>query len=73
MSRRFPTHTPLGQAMTAAGYTSSRMSALTGVHNRTLTEYLAGRAHPTLEHSAVLSDALGIAPEDLFPQSVGVS
>lgn len=69
VARNFPTHTRLGATMHEAGLTSSRVAALSGVHYRTLTEYLAGRVHPLPDHAAMLSDALGVAPEDLFPES----
>lgn len=68
--RTYPDYTPLGRAMRGAGLTASRVSALSGVHNRTLTELLAGRIEPLPEHRARLSDVLGMAPEELFPMEL---
>lgn len=65
MSRNYPVHTRLGQRMAMLGYTATDFSAITGVHQRTLTEYLAGRKLPLPAHLFKMAEILGVEPADL--------
>ena len=43
MSRPFNTSTPLGRKMVEQGWTRADLSAVAGIAERTLSEYLSGR------------------------------
>ena len=65
MSRPFPTHTELGKRTLQAGFTKSELAAFSGVHERTLTEYLAGRKEMLPRHRRLLAKALGVTPNKI--------
>lgn len=65
MPRHFPTHTPLGYQMSALGWTAADFSAITGIHNRTLTDYLAGRKDLLPHHLIAAASVLGCDPDAL--------
>lgn len=65
MSRQFPTHTPLGHYMSTLGYTAADFSAVTNIHPRTLTEYLAGRKPMLPHHQVAAAEILDCDPADL--------
>jgi hypothetical protein len=65
MPRNFAVVTPLGFALRDSGLTASRLSALTGIHPRTVTEHLSGRLEIRGDHLAAYSNVLGLAPEEL--------
>lgn len=66
MARHHSVATPLGKALLASGLTATRLSAMTGINSRMMTEHLAGRITPRPDQLAVYSDVLGIDPEDLL-------
>ena len=66
--RPFPTHTPLGKALRASSMTVAQLSAASGVYNRTLTEYLAGRKLWSVRHLTKVAEALNVEPEELMYQ-----
>jgi len=72
--RPFPTHTPLGKALRASSMTVAQLSAASGVYNRTLTEYLAGRKLWSVRHLTKVAEALNVEPEELMyqPETVDV-
>lgn len=63
--RPYPTHTPLGQVMKQYGLRCVDVQHHTGIHSRTLTEYLASRKKFTPAHLAKLSRFLQVPPEFL--------
>lgn len=65
--RPFPTHTPLGKVMAHLRLTAAKVAAGTGIYPRTLTEYLAGRKEPTVDHQRRLADFLEVPRHQLFP------
>lgn len=65
MPRTFPTHTELGRRMAMLGYTATDFSAVTGIHPRTLTEYVAGRKPMTDQHLMAAAEALDCHPDVL--------
>lgn len=67
MPRHYPTHLPLGRRMAELGYTAQDFSAVTGIHSRTLTEYLAGRTTPLPHHLVTMADVLGVEASELTP------
>lgn len=70
--RPFPRHTTLGKLMHHKGLTVKAVEHGTGIYNRTLTEYLAGRKTPIASHRRALAAFLEL-PEavlDLPPAQV---
>lgn len=65
MSRSYPTITIVGARMHQLGFTKSEFCRLTQIHERTMTEYLAGRKSPTAEHLFAMADVLGCDASDL--------
>lgn len=64
--RRFNTSTNLGKIMVVRGVTATQTSSETGIHPRTLTEYLAGRKKPTARHLMELAAYLRVKPSRLI-------
>ena len=62
--RKYPTHTVLGRLMAEEGLSATIVAQRTGIHHRTLTEYLAGRATMQVKHKALLSEMLSCEPSD---------
>lgn len=46
------------------GWTATSFATESGIHPRTLTEYLAGRKDPTADHLFRMADVLGMDVED---------
>lgn len=67
MSRQFSRDTALGQIMFEEGWTAADMSAATGVHPRTLSDYLNQRRVIQPHHVGLLADALGCDEDELLP------
>ncbi len=65
MSRAYPIHTVLGARMYELGYTKAEFCRVTGIHDRTMTEYLAGRKAPLDDHVFRMADALECDADDL--------
>ena len=65
MPRPFSTETALGEALLDQGWTATEFSHASGIHPRTLTEYLAGRSRMSGRHLAAAADVLEIKAEDL--------
>ena len=65
MPRQFSTITPLGQRMSALGYSAAEFAAVTGINSRTLTEYLAGRKILEGHHLVAAASALDCELSDL--------
>ena len=65
MARQFPTHTPLGKRMRLLGWTATDFAAMTSIHPRTLTEYLAGREPLAHHHAMAAAEVLNCDPADL--------
>lgn len=66
MSRPFNRNTPLGELMYVEGWSASEVSAASGIHPRTLSEYLSGRREPLEEHLLALADVLEVDVETLL-------
>lgn len=65
MSRPFNTSTPLGQILLERGLSVRELAEGTGIHSRTLSDYLANRV-PILRHHLIeICDALDLEPEEL--------
>lgn len=56
----------LGEILVESGMNATQLSARSGVHPRTLTEYLSGRRRPLPHHLASLADALDVDPQELL-------
>lgn len=65
MSRAYPTITLLGQRMFELGYTKTDFCRATGIHERTMTEYLAARREPLPDHLWRMAEALDCSVGDL--------
>ena len=65
MSRPFPIHTPLGRHMSMLGWTATDFAAASGIHPRTLTDYLAGRRDLPTHHLIAAASTLQIDPDEL--------
>lgn len=64
MAPRIRTDTILGRTIVDQGWTVSELAITSGVHHRTLSNYLGGL--PIIDaHLVKLADALGVEPEDL--------
>ena len=63
--RPFNTSTRLGQVMERDGWTVNEVSALSGVNARKMSDYLAGREKMSVDHLFAISDAIGVAPEEI--------
>ena len=68
MPRAFSTATSLGLKVLAQNYTAEDIARLTGIHNRTLSNYLAGRVRILDHHLCQLADVLECEPEDLLDE-----
>lgn len=64
----YPIHTRLGKVMAFRDLTASEVASASGVHPRTLTEYLAGREPIRPQHLQRLADALGVSPDVIFEE-----
>jgi transcriptional regulator with XRE-family HTH domain len=60
MARHYPTHTHIGQLMSALGWTATDFAASTGIHPRTLTDILAGRRVPSRDQLESMADVLDV-------------
>lgn len=69
--RRYPTHTPLGKLMAHLTMSKSEMARLSGVHERTLTEYLAGRKDLSVDHARRFAEVLEIDVRHLLKPAGG--
>jgi transcriptional regulator with XRE-family HTH domain len=65
MSRKFPTHTKLGKVLQESGLSKLELGYASGVSERTLTEYLAGRKAMLNRHLTAISAAFNCDPEEL--------
>lgn len=63
--RPHSTATVLGELLVDAGMTVFDLAVQSGVHNRTLTEYLAGRKAILPHHRLRIADVLDVDPEEL--------
>jgi transcriptional regulator with XRE-family HTH domain len=66
MPRPFNTSQPLGQIMQRKNWTAMEVSRATGIHPRTLTDYLAGTKPIQPHHLWNLADILGCTIADLL-------
>lgn len=69
MSRRFNVTQPLGRLMYEQGFSVEQFSGLTGCSYRTISDYLAGRAHIRPHHLTEFSEALGVPVSELLAPS----
>lgn len=60
MARTYSTITPLGQRMAMLGYTATDFAAVTGIHPRTLSDYLNGRRAIQSHHAFAAAEVLGV-------------
>ncbi len=67
MSRPYPTHTRLGQRMSALGLKKYNVCGACSLSDRLLTEYLAGRARISPINRVYLAKFLDVSPEWLQP------
>jgi hypothetical protein len=58
--RPYPTHTNLGKILHHLHITKTWLANQSQVHERTLTEYLAGRKEMLSHHRAAIAEALDI-------------
>lgn len=70
MSRTYPRHTPLGTLMGEEGWTVKEVADITGIHQRTMTDYLAGRKTILDHHLVALSDLFEVSADDLLDRQV---
>lgn len=54
---------PIRSARKAKGLSRKQLSAITGIHDRQLSDYERGRYRPTDKRLSALSEALGVNPE----------
>ena len=66
MSRPFNTTTPLGQLMWQRGYTVKGLEQASGVNQRTISNYLAGRRAIISQHLAAFSIEFNVPREVLL-------
>lgn len=66
MARQFNRSTPLGQLMHARGYSVRSLAESTGVNQRTICDYLAGRKTILPKHLARFSEEFGVSKEVLL-------
>ena len=60
LGRPYPTDTNLGKVMDHLRISKRDVSARSGVNERTLTEYLAGRESIRVHHKRALAEALDV-------------
>jgi transcriptional regulator with XRE-family HTH domain len=65
MSRQFSRETALGRLMAGDGWTAMEVSMASGVHPRTLSDYLNSRREIQVHHLTALAEVLGCDEEDL--------
>lgn len=65
MARPFNASTPLGQMMRARAMSVQQLQAKTGIHNRTISNYLADREPILGSHLVRLCEALDCFPEEI--------
>jgi len=65
--RHFRTNTPLGKLMLARSVSVKLVSESTGIHDRDLNDYLAGRRPITVGHLARLARAFQVDPTEIDP------
>ena len=58
--------TPLGRHIKAEGITVTRLSNVTQIHPRTISDYLAGRRQFNPGHLAKIAEALDVEPDELY-------
>lgn len=66
MPRGFNRSTPLGALMHENDWSVREMSASTGVNERMMSDYLAGRRPISSKHLVLFAAALGCLPSDLL-------
>ena len=65
MSRRYPTHTPLGALMQSCGLKVNEVAYATGISHRTISDYLAARTPMLNHHLTLLADLFEVPPGTL--------
>jgi transcriptional regulator with XRE-family HTH domain len=65
VGRPFSVALPIGRYAYTRGFTLMDLATLSGVHPRTLSDYVNGRKPINPKHLDRLADALGVKPQDL--------
>lgn len=66
---RFPLATPLGRLMAARNITIVQLCAATGLNDKTIRNYLAGRRQPDHAELVRLARALRVPPSRINPHA----
>lgn len=64
---RTNTDTPLGKMIVDRGFLVVEVTRATGIYPRTMTDYIAQRKRPHVEHLIKLCEFLECDPEEILP------